>query len=74
MQIRKEEMNRFKKITLVLVIIIAIAFIFPTSTFAQVIDPGCDPSDPACPIDGGISLLIAAGIGLGAKRAMAKKK
>ena len=73
MQIRKEEMNRFKKITLVLVIIIAIAFIFPTSTFAQ-IDPGCDPSDPACPIDGGISILIAAGIGLGAKRAMAKKK
>lgn len=32
-------------------------------------DPGCDPLDPACPIDGGLSLLIAAGIGLGAKKA-----
>ncbi len=32
-------------------------------------DPGCDPLDPACPIDGGLSLLIAAGIGIGAKKA-----
>jgi len=66
-------MNSFKKSILTLGLIIAIAFIFPTNTFAQ-IDPGCDPSDPTCPIDGGISILIAAGIGLGAKRAMAKKK
>jgi len=36
------------------------------------LDPNCDPLDPACPIDGGITLLIAAGIGLGAKRALKK--
>lgn len=37
-------------------------------SFAQGPDPGCDPLDPACPIDGGVVLLIAAGIGLGAKK------
>jgi hypothetical protein len=37
-------------------------------------DAGCDPLDPACPIDGGVSLLIAAGIGLGAKKAYSQNK
>ena len=37
-------------------------------------DPGCDPLDPACPIDGGLSLLIAAGIGIGAKQAYKARK
>lgn len=41
----------------------------PVICFGQ-IDPGCDPDDPTCPIDGGIGLLIAAGIGLGAKRSL----
>lgn len=41
---------------------------------AQFDDPGCDPLDPACPIDGGVSLLIAAGIGLGAKKALSQHK
>lgn len=35
---------------------------------------GCDPFDPDCPIDGGLSLLIAAGIGLGAKKAYQERK
>jgi hypothetical protein len=48
--------------------IILICIMFPTIGFAQG-DPGCDPLDPLCPIDGGVSLLIAAGIGLGAKKA-----
>lgn len=37
-------------------------------------NPGCDPLDPACPIDGGLGLLLAAGIGLGAKKAYEAKK
>lgn len=44
-------------------------------------NPGCNPlgcptQDPFCcvPIDGGLSLLIAAGIGLGAKKAYDRKK
>ena len=48
------------------------AIILPLNTSAAPPDPTCDPLDPACPIDGGISLLIAAGIGLGAKRAFKK--
>lgn len=35
---------------------------------------GCDPFDPLCPIDGGLTLLIAAGIGLGAKKAYQQRK
>ncbi len=31
-------------------------------------DPNCDPSDPTCPIDGGLGLLLAAGIGYGIKK------
>jgi hypothetical protein len=55
-------------ITMTLLIVI-----FPSILMAQPPDGGCDPLDPACPIDGGLSFLIAAGIGLGAKRAMKQK-
>jgi hypothetical protein len=41
----------------------------PSIGFAQLPGGGCDGQDPNCPIDGGVSLLIAAGIGLGAKKA-----
>jgi hypothetical protein len=34
--------------------------------------PG-DPGDPRAPLDGGLSLLLAAGIGLGVKKAFGKK-
>ncbi|MBU3714034.1 MAG: hypothetical protein FGM46_03710 [Ferruginibacter sp.] len=44
-----------------------------TQTMAQA-DVGCDPLDPECPIDGGVSFLIAAGIGMGAKKAFTSKK
>jgi hypothetical protein len=50
-----------------------IIVVFPSLLMAQPPDGGCDPLDPACPIDGGLSFLIAAGIGLGAKRAFQKK-
>ena len=36
-------------------------------------DPCTDPAD-YCPIDGGLSLLIAAGIGIGAKKAYNERK
>ena len=45
-----------------LIALIAIFFLLPIYTFAQ--------GDPeAVPIDGGISLLIAAGVGYGLKKA-----
>ena len=37
-------------------------------------DPGCDPLDPACPIDGGVYILIAAAIGIAAVRAYKMNK
>ena len=37
-------------------------------------DPGCSVDCPPCPIDGGISLLLAAGIGLGAARNLKQKR
>jgi len=36
-------------------------------------DSGCDPADPTCPIDGGVSVLVAIGIGLGYKKSIKKK-
>ena len=45
----------------------AIFFFIPTLIFAQ--------GDPeAVPIDGGLSLLVAAGIGYGVKKALKSKK
>lgn len=29
---------------------------------------GCDPLDPGCPIDGGLSALLAIGVGYGIKK------
>lgn len=51
-----------------------IFILIPGLGMAQIDDPGCNPLDPACPIDGGLSLLIAAGIGLGAKKAYQQRK
>jgi hypothetical protein len=56
-----------------IIVFVVIVSMMPLPIFAQG-DPGCDPLDPACPIDGGLSLLIAAGIGLGAKKAYDNKK
>jgi hypothetical protein len=55
-----------------LVIFVAIMLIMQTG-WAAPPDPECDPLDPACPIDGGVGLLIAAGVGLGAKALFRKK-
>ena len=66
-------MNKFSKYVCMLGLVIAATFFNPMRGLAQP-DPSCDPLDPACPIDGGLSLLIAAGVGLGAKKAYDRKK
>ncbi len=48
--------------------LIAITLILPMALFAQTL------ADPDSPIDGGLSLLIAAGIGYGAKKVHDNKK
>jgi len=68
-----EKKNLLKNIRPILSILFMLAFLtLPTILFAQ--DPGCDPLDPACPIDGGLSLLIAAGIGIAGKKAYENRK
>lgn len=41
---------------------------------AQIGDPSCDPMDPACPIDGGLSALLAIGVGYGIKKVTDARK
>jgi hypothetical protein len=61
-----------KKIVLS-VIVLFIIMIVPMLASAQSIDP--EPLDPegAVPLDGGLSLLVAAGVGYGAKKLKAKR-
>jgi len=59
-------MNRYRKLFLTLGIVLLAIMIDPMKTFAQLPDAGCDPLDPALPIDGGI--------GLGAKKAYDSRK
>ncbi len=66
-------MNRYRKYITMLGFVMITIIANPLKTSAQP-DAGCDPLDPACPIDGGISLLIAAGIGLGARKALGKAR
>jgi hypothetical protein len=48
--------------------------VLATAAFADD-DPGPDPGgDPDAPIDGGVALLVAAGIAYGAKKINDKKK
>ncbi len=61
-------MNRWYTSILLSFILLLIGITLPSLVHAQVIDPGCEPSDPACPIDGGLSLLLAAGAGFGIKK------
>lgn len=50
-------------------------FLMPLVSAAQ-IGEACDLTDPfaECPIDGGISLLVAAGVALGARRVKQQHK
>ena len=59
--------NKMKWMTLITVIVVTI---LPSIAMAQT-DPGCGPD---CPIDGGLSLLLAAGVGYGVKRYRNGKK
>ena len=68
-------MNKLRKYIVMLGLVIVANLLAPLTINAQTApDPGCDPLDPACPIDGGLSLLIAAGIGIGAKKAYDSRK
>ena len=64
------------KIVFVGITLLVLTIGFNFSSIAQDPPPPdecLDPLDPACPIDGGLVFLIAAGIGIGAKNARRKK-
>jgi hypothetical protein len=67
-------MEQFRKSLILFGLVLLVGMIYPMISLAQLPDAGCDPLDPACPIDGGVSLLIAAGIGLGARKAYQARK
>lgn len=61
---------------LAVTIVLMLAFnLYPQFCSAQIGDPPEDPvGDPDAPIDGGVSLLIAAGVGYGLKKANDRRK
>ena len=65
-----------KKITIIQILTLLAIMLVPTLLLAQ---PASQPfgsgSDPdTVPIDGGLSLLVAAGVGYGAKKLKEKRK
>ena len=65
------DLSQLVKVAVVLFIILLVCDI---GIFAQVLppDPGKDPN--SAPIDGGLSVLIAAGVGYGVKKIREKRK
>ncbi|MGG9972083.1 PID-CTERM protein-sorting domain-containing protein [Ferruginibacter sp. SUN002] len=63
-------MKRYTKILLFTSLLVVVLNVLPKFALAQ-IDPG---EDPDAPIDGGISLLVAAGVGYGVKKARDSRK
>ena len=65
-------MKQFRKRFLVFGFLLVLFAILPVIVNAQ--PPDDDPGDPDAPIDGGVSLLVAAGIGYGLKKARDNRK
>lgn len=60
---------------LVVTTLLMLAFnLYPQFCSAQVGDPEPPDGDPDAPIDGGVSLLVAAGVGYGLKKANDQRK
>ena len=66
--------NRKVKFFMIMTVVILLVCFLPHIGWAQPVPgdpppPPCtNPDDPACPIDGGLSLMIAAGVGYGVKK------
>ncbi len=59
------------KISTIQMLILVICFLLPCLLHAQ---PGFGDDTDDVPIDGGLSLLVAAGVGYGAKKIREKRK
>lgn len=74
-------MKRLPKWLLLLSILLVVFILLPGLGLAQANDPGCDPmcwcrepDGAPCPIDGGLSALLAIGVGYGIKKYKQSKK
>ena len=56
-----------------ILLLIVVVFVLPLAVHAQATF-GSSTDVPDLPIDGGISLLVAAGVGYGARKLLKKKK
>jgi hypothetical protein len=56
---------KFNKIQIITLGLLVLVLVFPTLSNAQ---PGFDDTVNDVPVDGGLSLLVAAGVGYGAKK------
>lgn len=64
-------MKRFWKTLVISGLLITVLNLVPECCNAQIGDPG---EDPDAPIDGGVSLLVAAGVGYGIKKVKDSRK
>ena len=64
-------MKRYSKWFLMVSVLFVALSVLPSLANAQPGDPG---DDPDAPIDGGVSLLVAAGVGYGIKKAKDSRK
>ncbi len=69
-------MKRLSKWWLTFSFLIVFSFCVPMITHADDgnPDPGCDPGNPACPIDGGLTALLAVGAAYGIKKVRDSRK
>jgi hypothetical protein len=61
---------KFNKTQLITLSILLLVLVFPTLSHAQ---PGFGDDTNDVPVDGGLSLLVAAGVGYGAKKIREKR-
>lgn len=81
-------MNQIKRALISTILFLVVFFLYPYNGFSDPGNPcdqtnpdlpppcGCpgDNENPACPIDGGVVALLAAGVGYGIKRARDSRK
>jgi len=63
-------MKQIHKYFTIQTLLVVVVLLLPAIVHAQ--DPA--PGDPDAPIDGGLSLLVAAGVGYGVKKIHGKKR
>jgi hypothetical protein len=69
-------MKRFFKFILTFSLLFCMLISFPKLVKADDgdPDPGCDPLNPGCPIDGGLTALLVIGAGYGIKKVRDSRK